>query len=247
NLPSQIKLQWESSRIPAVAKLPRIIPLKGRARYQGLDDQAVACANLPLVFSYQHGKISPVLTDVDGYWHASLGRVTHTEALQSISVALDKAFFSKTIVKTPTRKIWENLSFPNVSTILEVQIPRLYLDYAFVSGYQGGLRESIVGQLANFNIAMADKAMEADFLLNIRIFPKQGDYLHNLSYYTSYGDIHLTLLDPVSGATVNYLESLGVKSGGTSRENADRAVEKDCVKAINDGLLYRLLYDIILK
>lgn len=247
DLPSRIKLQWEPDRMSVVAKLPRPLSLKGTASYGEDGDQALPCASLPVTFGFKHAPISPVFTNGSGKWEASLGRISSPESVQSISVSLDKGYFSKNIVKVATRKLWESTSFPSVSLILEVRRPRLYLDYAFISGFQGGLRESIVGQLANFDIAMADKVSEADFLLNLRIYPKQGEYLSNLSYYTSYGDVQITLLDPASGATINYLESLGVKSGGTSRENAERAVEKDCVKAINDGLLYRLLYDTILK
>jgi len=40
---------------------------------------------------------------------------------------------------------------------------------------------------------------------------------------------------------------LNLKSGGNTREKAERAVEYESVKVINDGMLYRLLYDAILK
>ena len=87
---------------------------------------------------------------------------------------------------------------------------------------------------------------EADYLLKVRIFAKAGDHLPNLNFYSSFGDIHLTLQDAKSGAVINYLESLMLKSGGKSRKEAELQVERDAVSEILSGLLYRLLYDNLL-
>lgn len=247
-LASQLYLSWDQTlqRIPAKHAQPVI--LHGSARIYDIDNSSVR--QLPLAFFYEIGKgeiAAKAVTDDNGKFQINLNRVTSYEPIQSVSMCLDKDYFAKTISKLPTKRVWDSISFSKVFFRYEVVKPKVLLDYNFVSGYQSGLKEAITGHLANLNIDTTDKIDEAQYLLKVRIFPKQGEYISHMNYYTSYGDVHATLLDPLSGATINYLESLGIKSGGNSKENAERSIEKDGVQALADGLLYRLLYDTILK
>ena len=143
--------------------------------------------------------------------------------------------------------IWQSLHFVPQRLKLIVSKPLVYLDYAYISAYQSGLSESIAGALANLKLAQSPKAETAQYTLQVRIFSKEGDYLPRMNYYTNFADIHLTLLNPQTGATVNYLELLNVKSGGNSRENAVRNTERDAVKEICDTLLYRLVYTYLIE
>jgi hypothetical protein len=162
-------------------------------------------------------------------------------------VELDQSALAKSIKKAAVEKIWQSISFSPAYLVLDVKKPQIYLDYSFIGSYQSGLRDALANQLATMQLDLANKLEDAQYLLEARIFAKRGDHLPNMNHYTAFGDIHLTLKDPVSGATINYLERLNLKSGGNSRANAERAVEQDAVKAINEGMLYRLLYDAILK
>jgi len=244
-IPASLQLSFTPSRMEAMSRMAGSQYAKAKILMQ-----ESPAPGMPVLFTYESGEGSiseSAISDARGEIQLQIKRIDSSQSPQRISMKLDKDSFSANLSKPAVKRIWESISFSPAYLVLDVRKPRIYLDYSFVAAYQNGLRESIVAQLATHQLDLAAKLEDAQYLLKIRIFAKKGEYLPNLDYYTSFGDIHLTLEDPKSGAMLNYLERLNLKSGAKSREAAERAVEKDAVAAIADGMLYRLLYGIVLN
>lgn len=244
-LPTYLQLSFTKPRMPATAKLAVTQYAEGRAFFR-----QQPCPNLPLKFSFEEGEgqiTTNAFSDSRGTFELEIKRLNSAATPQRIKLELDKAALTGTLSKAPVIKLWQSIAFAPAYLILDVQRPQIYLDYSFIASYQNGLREVLAKHLANLDLGLTGKLEDAHYLLEVRVFAKPGEYLSNLNYYTSFGDIHLTLKDPHTGATVNYLERLNLKSGGNTREKAERAVEYDAMKAIGDGMLYRLIYDALLK
>ena len=244
-IPASLQLSFTPSRMEAMSRMAGSQYAKAKILMQERP-----APGIPVIFAYESGEGSiseSAISDARGEIQLHIKRIDSSQSPQRVSMKLDKDSFSANISKPAVKRIWESISFSPAYLVLDVRKPRIYLDYSFVAAYQNGLRESIVAQLATHQLDLAAKLEDAQYLLKIRIFAKKGEYLSNLDYYTSFGDVHLTLEDPKSGAMLNYLERLNLKSGAKSREAAERAVEKDAVAAIADGMLYRLLYGIVLN
>lgn len=241
---SELSTSFEEGRMAIKARLAQTQYARTSVHHRG-----AACPNIPLQSSFDEGEgllSSSLITDRNGEALLEIRRVTSPQTPQRIRLEIDKNAFINDSYSSAVKRIWESVHISPAYLTLDVSRPLIYLDYSFIASYQNGLRDNVANQLANLQLGVATKLDEADYLLEVRIFAKKGEHLDNLNYYTSYGDIHLSLKDPKSGSTVNYMEKLNLKSGGNSREKAERAVEQDAVKAINDGLLYRLLYDALL-
>jgi len=245
SIPAAMDIRFTPSRMPAMARLGIAQTASGQVLFNEKNAR-----NIPLKFAFEiaDGELKPTsMTDAMGVFELQINRLNSTQSPQRVKAELDQSAFANSIKKPAVAKIWQGISFSPAYLVLDVKKPQIYLDYSYIGSYQSGLRDALANQLATMQLDLANKLEDAQYLLEVRIFAKRGDHLPNLNYYTAFGDIHLTLKNPVSGATVNYLERLNLKSGGNSRANAERAVEQDAVKAINEGMLYRLLYDAILK
>lgn len=245
SLAAKLKIEFAQPRMQATARLAMLQYAIGRT---SLEDQA--CPNVPLKAAFQDSKgelRESIVSDHKGDFELAIKRIESPESPQRIKVELDTAVLAKHLSKPAAIKLWQSISFSPAYLNLDVHRPLIYLDYSFIASYQNGLRDVLASKLANLDLALANKLEDAQYLLEVRIFAKKGEHLNNLDYYTSYGDIHLSLKNPKTGANLNYLERLNLKSGGNTREKAERAVEYESVKVINDGMLYRLLYDAILK
>jgi hypothetical protein len=244
-LPALIDYRWDAAEIQVVAKDSNPIPLSGKVR---LSQPQIPVARIPLCFYSPSIDIQQsTFSDANGDFSLNLNRVDSFEALQFIELNLDQEYYDPQFQSSAALSIWHGVHFSPQRLLLRVSKPKIYLDYAYISGYQSGYRESVAGYLANLNLALAQKTEDAQYILQVRIFAKKGDYLREYGYYTAFADIHLSLMDPRSGATVNYLELGGLKSGGNSREQAERNTERDAVQEIGDTLLYQLLYDYLIK
>ncbi|HQQ67336.1 MAG TPA: LPP20 family lipoprotein [Candidatus Cloacimonadota bacterium] len=243
-LGSELCVTFEEDRIATKARLSQTQYARASVLHRG-----TACPNISLICGFDEGEgllSSSLITDRKGESLLEIRRVISSQSPQRIRLEIDKNAFINDSYSSAVKRMWESVHFSPAYLTLDVSQPLIYLDYSFIASYQNGLRDNVANQLANLQLGVATRLDEADYLLEVRIFAKKGEHLDNLNYYTSYGDIHLSLKDPKRGSTVNYLEKLNFKSGGNSREKAERAVEQDAVKMINDGLLYRLLYDALL-
>lgn len=243
SLPSLLSYKWEEEEIEVVAKAGKALSISGKVTVQ-----QNPAARIPLRF-YSETIALPesAFSDSKGLFSLNIGRIDSFESLQYIDLCFDREYYDSLFQNSAALKIWQNLHFGMQRLKLNVAKPKIYLDYAYISGYQSGHRDSVAGYLANLNLSLTSKVEEAQYLLQIRIFSKKGDYIPQLDYYSSYADIHLSLIEPETGVTVNYLERLALKSGGNSRENAERNTERDAVNEIGDSLLYKLLYNYLIK
>lgn len=244
-LPTALQMSFDPPRMTAMAKIAQSQYAPGEVYFQ-----QQACRNLPLSFTFDPGEgqiTTQIRTDSQGQFELMIKRLNSSESPQRIRLDLDKEVFAKGLSKAAVMGLWQSIRFSPAYLTLDVQKPRVYLDYSFVASYQNGLRDAVANQVATLGLELCSKLEDAQYLLKVRIFAKPGEYLANLDYYTSYGDIQLTLQNPASGAMVNYLERLNLKSGANSRAKAESAVEYEAVKTINDGMLYRLLYDAIFR
>ena len=244
-LPLQLQYAWDTPVLEVTAKDSRPYLLSGKT-YLGKDE--IAAPKIPLKFASETIPIpKTAVSDHQGCFALPINRIDSFAATQYIDLNFDQQHYDAHFQNSTALGIWQSLHFVPQRLKLIVSKPLVYLDYAYISAYQSGLSESIAGALANLKLAQSPKAEAAQYTLQVRIFSKEGDYLPRMNYYTNFADIHLTLLNPQTGATVNYLELLNVKSGGNSRENAVRNTERDAVKEICDTLLYRLVYTYLIE
>lgn len=245
DLPLKLQYAWDNPLLEVVAKDSKPILISGKAY---LGNGEIPASKIPLSFSSETIKIpGTAFSDNNGCFSITINRIDSFAASQYIDLCFDQHHYDAHFQNPAALGIWHSLHFVPQRLKVIVSRPQVYLDYAYISGFQGGQSESISGALANLNLAQASKAEDSQYIIQIRIFPKDGDYLPRLNYYTTFADIHLTLLDPKTGATVNYLEQKNLKSGGNSRENGQRNAERDAVKEICDTLLYRLIYAYLIQ
>lgn len=245
SLPQGLKISFERERAAVVSKISSNQHIRGMVSFNG-----TPAPNIPLKFSLlgQSGDILESLaTDKAGNFDFQIRKLNSGESPQRVMVELDRQHFVKYLKKEGVQSIWNGINFAPGYLWLDVKKPQIYLDYSFISAFQNGLRENVANQLATLDLGLAQKKEDAQYLLKVRIVAKDGEYLSNLKHYTSYGDIQLSLQDSKTGSNINYIEQMNMKSGGKSKEAAQRAVELDAVKAIGDGLLYRLLYESLLQ
>lgn len=244
-LPLMINYNWDLEVISAKAKSGRGITLSGKVWHR---DGSVGLVNIPLTASSATIQLpNPVFSDIRGDFSLVLNRIESMEPIQIVNLSLCKDHYQNLMMNPAARKIWQNVNFGVSRLRIDVQRPQVFLDYVYVSGFQGGYRESIAGALANLSIGIAQKLSEAEYLVKVRIELTGGEYLSNMRYYTAIANIQLSLIDPISGATVNFLDHSGLKSGGNTREAAERNAERDAANLIGDSLLYRLLYQHLLQ
>lgn len=245
SLPQELKLHFAEDRVKVISKISTNQHISGSASYRH-----TPAPNIPLKFSLigQEGDIlDKVATDKNGNFDFQIRKLYSGESPQRVMVELDREHFVKYLQKDSVQSIWNGINFAPSYLWLDVQKPQICLDYSFISAYQNGLRENVVNQLATLDLGVTQKRDDAQYLLKIRIVAKDGEHLSNMKHYTSYGDIQLTLQDAKTGSNINYIEQMNMKSGGKSKEAAQRAVELDAVKLIGEGLLYRLLYEELLQ
>jgi carbon monoxide dehydrogenase subunit G len=68
-----------------------------------------------------------------------------------------------------------------------------------------------------------------------------------MNYYTAKANIRMNLIETIGNSSVNYLDYPELKSGGKTREIAERNVEREAAELIGNTLLYRLLYQHIIQ
>jgi hypothetical protein len=244
-LPLMINYAWDDESISAKARSGRSITVSGRVW-----QPQTSAALTSIALSAKSATISfpnPVFSDTMGRFNFIINRIESQEAVQTVNLSFCKEHYQNLLTNPTAKIIWQNVNFGVARLRIDVQRPLVFLDYAYLSGFQGGYRELIAGALANLNIGVAQKLSDAEYLLKIRVEPTGGEYLSNMKYYTAIAGIQMSLIDPLSGATVNYLEHSAVKSGGNTREAAERNAERDSASLIGDSLLYRLLYPHLLK
>ncbi len=240
-----IDYRWNTGTVSAIAKANKSITLEAKVIHH---DSGEALSNIPLGASSESIVFSnPRFGDPEGRYIFPVDRIDSLDPIQRVDLYFDKDHYSSLLQNQAALKIWQAVNFNTKSLEINVSKPLVFLDYAYLSAFQGGYRESVAGALANLNIGIAAKLDEAEYLLKIRIEAKPGKYINNMKHYTSLADIRLSLIDPVSGATVNYLEHTDLKSGAATREEAERNAERDSATLIGDSLLYRLLYMHLLK
>lgn len=240
DLPLHLHYEWNVPELDAIAKSFEPMLIGGKT-YFGNEDNIASKIPLSLI-SDTIELPKTAFSDGQGNFMLTINRINSFDSVQYIDLHFDQGHYDAHFQNPTAAKIWHSLHFIPQRLKLKVSRPLVYLDYAYISGYQSGLSESISGYLANLNLSQCSKAENAQYIIQVRIVSKEGDYLPRLNYYTTFADIQLTLLDPKTYATVNYLESMDMKSGGNSRENAQRNTEKDAVKKICDTLLYQLIY-----
>jgi hypothetical protein len=244
-LPSMLGYKWSRESISAKAKSEKSL-LVGGTVY--LESSAVPVSDLPLVISSETINASgTVFSDSGGNFEYLIKRIDSMEPIQYLNISLDKEHYRVTLSNPNAARIWDNIVFPVNRLRLDVLPPTIFLDYTYVSGFQGGYREAIASALANLNIGLANKLSEADYLLKIRIEPIKGEYLSNMNYYTAKANIRMNLIETIGNSSVNYLDYPELKSGGKTREIAERNVEREAAELIGNTLLYRLLYQHIIQ
>ncbi|MDD4147072.1 MAG: LPP20 family lipoprotein [Candidatus Cloacimonetes bacterium] len=245
HLPQLINYQWNIQSLSAVAKAQKSLVLEGYVRNR---ESGVALANIPLEASSEAIDFTnPQFSNTEGRFNFNICRIDSYEPFQTVNLSFNKEHYSSLLHNKTAQKIWDGLSFDTSRLVIEVMKPQVFLDYAYLSAFQGGYRDTVAGALANLNVGVAAKLDEADYLVKVRIEAKPGKYINNMKYFTSLADIRLSLIDPNSGATINYLEQTNLKSGATTREAAERNAERDAATMIGESLLYRLLYNYLLK
>ncbi len=244
-LPGKIYCTWDEPETLAIARSAEPTRVSGNVTVHPSGNKV---SGIPLCFRSESidGISDTIFSDETGTFSLDIMRLDSLPEQQYIDLYFDRNHYDGLLSNPAALQIWHSIYFVPQRLSIKISRPKICLEYAYISGYQSGLRESVAGYLANLNLDLATKIENAQYLLQVRIFSKKGKYLDSLDYYSSFADIHLTLLDAQSGKTVNYIEHMGLKSGGNSRENAERNAERDAVKAIGDGLLYRLLYDVLL-
>jgi len=237
--------RWDQDTVLMIAKDSNPRELSGAVSFGSSKDPA---ARIPLSFQTDSIELSPTtISDANGRFELLVTRIDSFEREQYISLGFDHAHYEHMFGSTAAYELFRGLHFASKRIKVLVSRPKIYLDYAYVSGYQGGYKDSITGYLANLNLDATSKLEEAQYILEIRIFAKPGDYISSLDYYTAFADIQMTLKDPENGATINYVEQLNFKSGGSSRQAAARNTEKEAAELIGDGLLYRFLYEYLIR
>lgn len=245
DLPLKLQYFWDAPLLEVTAKDAKPILFSGKTF---LMDQEAPAPKIPLSFSSDTIRTpETAFSDDEGCFSIRINRIDSFAATQYIDLRFDQRHYDAHFKNSTALGIWQSLHFVPQRLELKVSRPQVYLDYAYISAYQSRQSESVSGALANLNLAQSSKAEDSQYIVQIRIFPKDGDYLPQLNYYTTFADVHLSLLDPKTGATVNYLERIGLKSGGNSPENGQRNAERDAVKEICETLLYRLVYTYLIQ
>jgi hypothetical protein len=247
NLPVWLRYSWDTPLMSVIAKDPRPVPLSGTAAL-AIDSEIVPAAHIP--FEIRCAKLAldeKLFSDEQGKLSHNIPRIDSLDPEQLIEMGFDQEHYLGFFTSSTAKAIWQNLKFPSAYLRLDVSRPKIFLDYAYVSGYQSGHKDQVVGYLANLNLENTTQIENAQYLLKIRIHARDGDYIRHLDYYSSFADVHMELVDPQSGATINFVEALSIKSGAKDRKQAILNAEQEAVKTIGDFLLYRLLYDRLLR
>lgn len=244
-LPLSISYAWQNDSQKVKAKLKKNIVLEGNVFELPSQNPLI---NMPMSANSEYLDFTnPIFSDKEGKFSFTLPCIDSFEAIQPIGLSICKQYYMDMITNPTARKVWQNLIFDTVWLSLEVSRPSVFLDYAYLSAFQGGYRESLIGYLANLNVDLAQKLADADFLLQIRVEAREGNFINNLKQYTANTNIRLSLIDPQSGATLNYIDHSGLKSAAKSRETAERNAESDAAKLMGESLLYRLLYKHVIE
>ena len=244
-LPGLINYKWNHDVINAKAKVKDSLILEGSA---WLNDSSNPVVNLPFkAISSTISINNPVFTDSQGSFNFVISRIENAEPEQSVDIGFDRDYYLDLISNPAARKIWQSINFSTSRIRVAVQKPMLFLEYAYISGFQSGYRDTVSGAIAGLGMGTTSQLPEADYILRVRVEVTGGEYLNSMRYYTALSEIRLSLIEAKSGATLNYLEHSNLKSGGNSREAAERNAERDAAKLIGDTLLYRLLYQELLK
>lgn len=159
---------------------------------------------------------------------------------QSISIQVDKAPLLEQSENPLVRKMISNLNFSSISLPLVVRSPRVWLDYAFNEGSSQN-RQLLDDRLRELGLEVVDDKEAADYVLQIEIKSRRGDYIHLLGVYSAFGDAFITLKNARTLEVLGSENIKDIKATGTTKPRADLATEPATIKAINQEILYRLV------
>ncbi len=192
-LPGLINYKWSHDVINAKAKVKDSLILEGSA---WLTDSSNPVVNLPLkAISSTISINNPVFTDSQGSFNFVISRIENTEPEQSVDLGFDRDYYLDLISNPAARKIWQSINFSTSRMRVAVQKPMLFLEYAYISGFQSGYRDTVSGAIASLGMGTTSHLPEADYILRVRVEVTGGEYLNSMRYYTALSEIRLSLIE----------------------------------------------------
>ncbi len=203
------------------------------------------CAAVPMkaFFSRGEGEISAdKLTGEKGDIRLYIDRITSDEALQSVTIGLDKDYFNDQIKSEALRELFSRLSFPEATLTIHALKPRVFLKYhdGTATGEEG--IKKINGRLLELDLGLTDSEEKAHYVLAVDISTQDGIYIPEVMSHTSYAITRISLKDAGSGTTL-YSDSFDtIKGAGKTKEIARQKALQAAIGNICDELLYYNVY-----
>lgn len=206
------------------------------------DSISLASVPLKLQFTRGEGELIPCLiTDAKGEAKLVVKRVLSYERQQSVLVAIDKAALTEKSEHPIVKKLISGLSFKNATLSLEVRRPRIAVQYSYNEMGSSNIR-LLANRLRELELEVVDTASDADYLLEVSIRSEAGPYVELINQHSAFAHANLSLIDLALGITITSETLRDVKATGARSDLAQRKSETACINAINEELMYRMVY-----
>lgn len=241
--PTALDIIWDNAPEDMVAKHGSEYILSGKVLWEG-----IPVPNFALKFDYSTGKgklDTQTLTNAKGEFVIHLKRIESAEANQAISASVDMEYYANMANHPATRKLWQSVRFTASRLNFIVRRPNIHI---VINSNEAIplLEKDIREYLAKLSID-ANPAKKADYRLDINIDSRQGKAQDGIGYIPAFADIRISLQNPEGNKVFGRVEDLGMKSGAANLQSLKPNLHRDISKAINEGLLYRLLYSMLIR
>lgn len=241
-LPLKLKPVFKDGQLTVTAQQNLNLSIPVSVEYS-VDNNSYRCSGFPLKASFQKGKGKlggSGYTADSGWMDLFLDRVTSTESDQTIRIDLDTNYFSNQISHPLVKKIFSSLAFPSALLKLQVLKPKVHIVYSFNS-QPGAYKKLITDRLVELGLEVVEQVEAADYVLEVAIKSRQGDYIKAFDVYSAFGDGSVNLIQNPSGETVASESLLSVKSNGKTMPLAEKSTELNTVRELCNELLYRMV------
>lgn len=248
-LPEMLQPYMEQSNLPVVAKLRKVYTVPAGITFVNGDNH-FPCKAFPLVFSFSQGRgelVSNVQTGTDGKTEMSLKRVELFTTPQQISLSPDKNYWLASLENPVVKRMFSLLTLPSATLTLTVRRPTACIDYTFDGTPGTAYRDMLNTKLQDLDLEVVQDVNASDFTIKVTINSHAGDYVPRLKLYTATADAFVELLDTKQAKSIYNTNITGIKSTGTTRENAVRSCELNGVAEVSDMLLYILVEQYIMN
>jgi len=237
-----ISIRNDPSLLKAVAR--RRTDLRSKVSCLYGSQPQIPCVSLPLSYRFGRGAgdlVSNQITDQQGEASLVISRVTAYDNQQSVSVELDKSALIAMSTHPLVKKMLNGLNFSSSIVDLEVRRPRVAVLYSF-NGTGSGNAVLIKDRLRELDVDVIEDAVASDYTLNVELSSTPGSYIPSFKQYSAHSSASLSLIDTLSRQTLASESLLSVKGTGPNPDQAEKNSEQFCLRALNQDLLYQIVY-----